>query len=95
MTAAIARLGDMSSGHGPFPPRPNIQASPNVFANMIPVHRESDQWAVHCGPKSCHPGVLAKGSSTVFANGLGVGRIADKINCGDVIASGSPNVFAG
>lgn len=94
MSAAVARLGDMSSGHGPYPPRPNITASPNVFANMLPVHRQGDQWAVHCGPKHCHPGILASGSPTVFANGQQVGRINDPVACGDVVASGSPNVFA-
>lgn len=90
---AVARLGDLCTGHGCFPPRPSVSASPNVFANLIPVHRQSDSWAVHCC-KTCHGSVLAKGSPNVFANNLQVGRIGDPVACGSVVASGSPNVFA-
>lgn len=93
MTAAVTRLGDMSTGHGGFPPRPNLEASPNVFANMMPVHRQGDKWAVHC-TKHCHTGVLTSGSSTVYVNGKQVGRVGDPISCGDQVASGSNNVFA-
>lgn len=92
---AICRLGDMCSGHDCHPPRPNSSASPNVFANMMPIHRQTDKWVVHCCGKSCHPSVLASGCSTVYANNLQVGRIGDPVACGSVVASGSPNVFAG
>lgn len=33
---------------GCYPPRPNIEASPNVYVNGIAVHRETDGWATHC-----------------------------------------------
>lgn len=90
----VARLGDICTGHGCFPPRPNISGSPNVFANMIPVHRQGDAWAVHCCPPPCHAGVLARGAPTVFANNRQVGRIGDPVSCGSLVATGSPNVFA-
>ena len=42
-----------------------------------------------------HGGVLASGSSTVFANGRQIGRIGDPVDCGSTVASGSGDVFAG
>lgn len=91
--AAVTRLGDLCTGHGCFPPRPSIQASPDVFANMIPVHRQGDKWAVHCCA-ACHGAVLAQGSFNVFVNNKQVGRIGDPVSCGSAVAAGSPNVFA-
>lgn len=91
---AVTRLGDLCTGHGCWPSRPNIQASPDVYANGIAVHRQTDAWAVHCCPP-CHAGNLAEGSPTVFVNGLECGRIGDPVNCGSAVATGSPNVFAG
>jgi len=93
MTAAVCRLGDMCTGHGCFPPRPNVEGSPNVFANALPVHRQADMWAVHCCV-ICHAAPLAQGAPTVFANNKQVGRIGDPVACGSSVASGSPNVFA-
>jgi len=93
---AITRLGDMSTGHGSWPPRPSTAASSDVFVNGIAVHRVGDSWAVHCNTKpSCHAGTLASGSGGVFVNGQPVGRIGDSISCGDVVAAGSGDVFAG
>lgn len=93
----VGRLGDIGTGHGCWVPRPNDQASPNVFANNIPVHRQSDHWKVHCCPAipECHDSFLAAGSSIVFANNLQVSRIGDPVACGSKVATGSPNVFAG
>lgn len=90
----VCRLGDLDTGHGCWPPRPNVQASSNIFVNGIGVHREGDGWATHCC-LTCHSGVLASGSSTVYINGKQCGRIGDPVSCGSTVAEGSPNVFAG
>ena len=68
---AQVRLGDICSGHGCFPPRPNISGSPTVFANSIPVHRIGDKWPPHGGGPGCmaHPSTQCSGSPTVFSNG--------------------------
>ena len=91
MAQPVTRLGDVCTGHGPCPSRPSNSGSPTVFANGIPVHRQSDGWEVHC----LHGSTLAAGSGTVFANRLGVGRITDPVACGSSVKTGSPNVFAG
>lgn len=90
----VARLGDKSTGHFPFPPRVNDEASSNVFANAIGLHRKGDHWVVHCAV-TCHDGRLKKGSKSVFTNSKQTGRVSDPIDCGDMVAQGSPNVFIG
>ncbi len=92
----VARLGDSCTGHGLFPPRPNVGASSDVFCNGIAVHRNGDGWAVHCDPSPvCHAGSLSGGSSSVFVNGKAMGRVGDSVSCGGSVAAGSSNVFAG
>ena len=94
-----ARLGDMCTGHGCFPGRPNIQGEPTVLINNLPAHRVSHAWDTHCHPcgvsSSCHGSVLAGGSSSVFIGGNAAGRIGDPVACGSAVATGSPNVIIG
>ena len=95
----IARLGDICTGHGCFPPRPNTSASSNVFVNGRGVHRRGDSWGVHCKPcgrcSCCHRSVLVGGSSSVYVNGRSAGRLGDPVACRSMCATGSPNVGAG
>jgi hypothetical protein len=93
--AAATRLGDVCTGHGCFPPRPNDEASDNVFINGIGAHREGDHWVTHCCTIVCHDAVAVEGSSTVFINGKAAVRIGDMLSCGSASAEGSPNVFFG
>lgn len=92
---AVARLGDKGTGHGGYAARPNDQGSPNVFVNNIPVHRTTDHWETHCAGPACHDSNLAVGSKTVIVNNLAIGRVDDDVQCGSLVAEGSPNVFAG
>ncbi len=92
---AVSRQGDLCSGHGPFPPRPLVSGSGDVFINGIPAGRRNDPYGIHCSPKKCHGGSAGAGSSTVFVNGRALVRIGDAVSCGSVSAMGSPNVFAG
>ena len=72
---AVTILGDICTGHSSRPPRPSISASPNVYVNGIPAHRQGDSWAVHCNyAPQCHAGTLASGSSAVYVNGRQLGR---------------------
>lgn len=87
--------GQIDSGHGCFPPRPSTQGSSDVFVNGVAAHRQGDSWAVHVCGNSAHAGSLAAGSSTVYVNGKQLGRIGDDVDCGSVVAQGSPNVNAG
>jgi len=89
-----ARLTDICTGHGCWPPRANASASSDVFANSLGAHRVGDAWQAHCCPGSgCHGGVLAAGSPNIFANGRAWGRCGDPVSCGSSVATCSGNVI--
>ena len=88
------RLGDICTGHADFAPRPNDEASKNVFINGKGAHRKGDHWMTHCnGVPVCHDSNAAEGSPTVFVNGKPKCRIGDPVACGSAMATGSDNVF--
>jgi len=74
------------------------EGSPDVFVNGIPWSRESDVNTPHLlPPVPCptHTAPIAIGSTTVFVNNLGAGRVGDAITACTSVAEGSPDVFAG
>jgi|TARA_B100001094_G_C17759784_1_gene589859 uncharacterized Zn-binding protein involved in type VI secretion len=74
------------------------EGSGDVFANGISVSRQGDNNTSHLlPPVPCpsHAAPIAVGSTTVFTNGKGTGRIGDAISGCTSVAAGSPNVFAG
>lgn len=89
------RLGDICTGHGCYPPRPNSQASNDVNVNGRGFHRAGDGWIVHCCYTSCHSSVSSQGSKTVFVNGRSAIRIGDGQTCASKALQGSNNVYAG
>ena len=90
----VTRLGDLCTGHACWPARPSIEGSPNVFTNNKETVRVGDLYIVHCCAGDCHVGHLLHGSPNVYANNKQVGRITDPIDCGSLVAQGSPNVVA-
>ena len=96
MSKPAARLTDMGSGHGSYPPTPIMSASPNVLINGRAAARMGDALVPHTKPKrSPHPRSIAAGSATVTINGQPAARVGDPIDCGGVIMKGSPNVLIG
>ncbi len=68
-----ARLGDVGSGHGCFPPTPIIKGSPDVFINHRPAARLGDAVLVHgCGNCPPHGRSISAGSDNVFIGEAGV-----------------------
>lgn len=96
MTAAATRKGDMSMGHC-FSPRGNTSGAGSVFINGVAAHvaGNTSSWPSHTCGTSSHPSKTASGSGTVFVEGKPLARIGDPLDCGDMIAQGSSNVFAG
>lgn len=93
---AISRLGDMCTGHGCWPQRPNDTASSDVYVEGLGIHRQGDHWVSHCCPnQGCHDGVLASGSGSVYINGLQCSRVGDPIDCGSSILTGAGTCYAG
>jgi len=97
---AVTRIGDADVSHCSGMTR--AEGSPNVFCNKdddgnpIPISRQGDVNTSHLLPAPICPShavAITTGSTTVFVNGKGCGRIGDA-TCTKV-AEGSPNVFAG
>ena len=74
------------------------QRSDNVKVNGTGISREDDNNTSHNLPGSpcpSHVAPIATGSTTVYINGKGCGRIGDVITACTSVATGSANVFAG
>ena len=93
---AVTRIGDADVAHCSGMVR--AQGSGNVFVNNIPWSRQGDNNTGHLLPGSpcpTHAAPIAVGSTTVFVNNRGGGRVGDAISGCTSVAAGSPNVFAG
>ena len=93
---AATRVGDADVAHCSGMTR--AQGSPNVYVNGIPRSRQGDLNTVHLLPGApCppHAAPIAVGSTKVFVNGKGAGRVGDAISGCTSVAAGSSNVFAG
>ncbi|WP_292959419.1 type VI secretion system PAAR protein [Neptuniibacter sp. UBA6509] len=91
-----ARIGDIGSGHGCFPPTPVIAGSGNVMTNGIPAARVGDAVAPHgCGNCPPHGRSISAGSGSVFINGKPAARVGDSITCGGSVSAGSGDVIIG
>ena len=93
---AVTRIGDADVAHCSGMTR--AAGSGDVFANNIPVSRQGDNNTGHLLPGSpcpSHSAPIAVGSTTVFVNNKGCGRVGDSISGCTSVAAGSSNVFAG
>lgn len=96
---AATRIGDADVTHCSGMTR--AQGSANVYVNGIPWSRQGDLNTSHLlpipGPIAClpHTAPIAVGSTTVFVNTKGAGRVGDSIAGCTSVAAGSSNVFAG
>ena len=93
---AVTRIGDADVPHCSGMTR--AEGSPNVRVNSIPVSRQGDNNTSHLLPAVVcppHTAPIAVGSTTVFINGKGCGRVGDAISGCTSVAAGSSNVFAG
>jgi len=93
---AVTRIGDADVPHCSGMTR--AEGSPNVRVNSIPVSRQGDNNTSHLLPAAVcppHTAPIAVGSTTVFINGKGCGRVGDAISGCTSVAEGSSNVFAG
>lgn len=94
----VAGVGDLSTGHGTYPPSQAVTGSPTVTVNGKGIVRVGDAYAPHCNtipPYDCHSGVVVSGSTSVTANGIPIALPGSPISCGDTVGPGSPNVTSG
>ena len=97
MAQPATRLGDKDVVHD-CNQQYRAQASDNVMVNGRGWSRQGDVNTFHQYDPDCiksHAQPIATGSSTVFINGKGAGRVGDDIAGCTNVAEGSDNVFAG
>ena len=93
---AVTRIGDADVAHCSGMTR--AEGSSNVFVNSIAVSRQGDNNTGHLlpgAPCPSHAAPITTGSTTVFINGKGCGRVGDAITSCTSVATGSSNTFAG
>jgi uncharacterized Zn-binding protein involved in type VI secretion len=52
----VATVGQLTTGHGSFPPTVSVQGSPNVFISGFAVVRAGDAYAPHTDGDETHTG---------------------------------------
>ncbi|MCA2016723.1 type VI secretion system PAAR protein [Vibrio tritonius] len=95
-----ARVGDIDTGHGCFPPTAITAGSGDVFIDGIAAARVGDPLQLHScpcpkTPHGLHGRSVAAGSGTVKINGVAAARLGDAVDCGGTIAVGSGTVIIG
>jgi uncharacterized Zn-binding protein involved in type VI secretion len=97
---AVVRIGDtLSTGHGCTGITTLAGANQgSVYVNSILAAVVGAPTAVHSVPPNppCppHTANLNSGSSSVYVEGIPLGRVGDSADAGSMLA-GSPNVYAG
>mgnify|MGYP003120472121 CR=1 FL=1 len=94
--AAITRIGDADVAHCSGMTR--AAGSTDVFVNNIGISRQDDNNTSHLlPPVPCpsHAAPITTGSTTVFINGKGCGRVGDGISVCTSVTAGSSDTFAG
>ncbi len=96
MGKPAARLGDIASNHGPWPPTPILMGSGTVLINGLPAARKGDMVLLHVIPNNPpHGRAINAGASKVKIDGIPAARVDDAISCGGKVAAGSGNVLIG
>lgn len=91
--SSSAVIGSGTAGACGAPPTVINSASSNVFVNGVGMAYVGSGIVPHARPKeSPHGGSVTTGAGTVFVNGRPAAFVGSQISCGDVVATGSPNV---
>lgn len=93
---AATRIGDLDVTHCSTPAR--AVGSGSVFVNGRPWSCQGHVNTPHLLPGSpcpVHAAPISTGSTSVFVEGRGAGRVGDSVSGCTSVASGSSNVFAG
>ena len=98
MAGSFARVGDQTTGHGPYPP--NVlgpPGSPTVMIEGKPAAIVGGGTVSPCvAPNSpVLTGVITQGSPTAQAGGVAIARIGDMLSCGCMIVGGGATTGAG
>lgn len=93
--AMVARAGDMTTGHGAFPPRSILDGVSTVLVEGKPCAVSGSTVPQHTDGQTTHGGSVIMGSGTVMASGKPVARAGDLVSCGETIMTSSGTVNCG
>ena len=86
--AMISKQASISSGHGAFPPRPDVDGEPLLMINGVPVMVDGNAFAEHTDGNDVHGGTAVSTRPWVTINGKGVVCVDDPVSCGSTMATG-------
>ena len=86
--AQVAIKGSVCSGHGGFPPRPDVDGDALVTINGVPVMVNGSAFAEHTDGNSVHGGSAVSTRPWMTIYGKGVVCVGDPVSCGSVVATG-------
>lgn len=95
MSKPVSRIGDLGSGHSCFPPNAVNSGSNTVLTNNRKTATINDTLNTHCCGLQCHGSRIIEGQYNVKVNGKNLSRITSRIDCGEVMMTGSSNVMTG
>lgn len=95
---AIAIQGGRSTGHGSFPPTPDVGPyTTTAFFSGRPIQlRGVTKYAPHSSGDTTHPSStrkIADAGGTFYMEGKLCAMIGDTIECGDAVGKGAPSAF--
>ena len=97
MMPAVTLKGHLGSGHGCWPPRPNVEGENRFTVRGIPVHCQGHAWGAHTCPSipETHASILATGAPRFTVAGRQIGRIGDPVACGSTVTQGEARFTVG
>lgn len=91
---AVVLNGQLSTGHGCFPPTSVSATSTKTTINGKKVALNGDIYGGHsCGRSTHPPHPGTSGASKTTIDGRKPLRIGDSLSCGDTCGQGSSNTF--
>ena len=98
MAGSFARVGDQTTGHGPYPP--NVLGPPG--SPTVQIEGKAAAIVGGCTVSPCVApnsppltGIILAGSPTATAGGVAIARIGDMLSCGCMIVGGGATTGAG
>jgi len=92
--AGVARIGDVTTGHGLYGPQTIMTGNLKVLVGGRPIAVINSIVSLHCVGFACHYSNIASASLKVFVQGTPIVRIGDVIACGGMVATGYDKVIA-
>lgn len=91
----VSRLTDIALGHSSFPSTPAIEGCKTIIVNNLPAHTVGHAVQPHGSPSPSpvHNRTTASGSSNTIFENKPLAFIGSAVDCGGMLAQGSPDTI--